>query len=140
LTDIEDKFDIDKQLTLRRRKAATRIFFGYIIVVLFIFIALSVFLNEREFFSKYPILFVAMIAGVLILSSAILFFLIIKPSDKSAISLDLMYYLNQKFDSDVQMHIIQIGERKEEMECMDRSGKYPRMFMMTIDRPIRPST
>jgi hypothetical protein len=138
LTDIEDKFDIEKQLTLRRRKAATRIFFGYLIVALLIFFALSVFLMNGEFFEKNPIVFVAMITGVLTINIIILFLFIIKPSDKSSISLDLMNYLNQKLDADMKMHIIQIEQNREEMECMDMSGKYPRMFMLTINRPMRP--
>jgi hypothetical protein len=138
LTEIEDKFDIEKQLAQRRRKSITRILFGYIIVVLLIFAALQVFLIYRGFFRRNPIFFVLLIAGVLTINIIILLLLIIKPSDKSSISLDLMNYMNQKLDAEMRMHIIEIGQTKEEMECMDMSGKYPRMFMMTINRPTRP--
>ena len=138
MTEIEDKFDIEKQLTQRRRKAITRILLGYIIVVLLIFGALQLFLINREFFREKPVFFVILIAGVLTINIIILFFFIIKPSDKSSISLDLMNYLNQKLDAEMRMHIIQIEQTKEEMECMDVSGKYPRMFMLIIDRPTRP--
>lgn len=133
--DIEDKFDIDKQLTQRRKKAANRALLGYFLVVFLIFASLAF---SFYFFKDKPEFFVAPIAIVLIINSIILFFFVIKPSDKSSINLDLMYYLNQKHGAEMKMHIIRIGQYAEEMECMDMSGKYPRMFMLLLDRPEKP--
>jgi len=132
---IEDKFDIDKQLTQRRKKAANRTLLGYVLVVFLIFAALAFSFN---FFKDKPELFVIPIAIVLMVNSVILFFFVIKPSDRSSIALDMMYYLNQKHNAEMKMHIIRIEQTTEEMECMDMSGKYPRMFMIILDRPTRP--
>ncbi len=132
---LEDKFDIEKQLALRRMKAVNRVLAGYILVVVLIFIALII---SFYFFTEKPVLFIAPIIIVLIVNSVILFFFVIKPSDKASICLDLMNFLNQKYDSEMKMHIIKIAESSEEMECMDSSGKYPRMFMFYLDRPVKP--
>lgn len=135
LGELEDRFDIEKQLAERKSKATTRTLIGYVVVVILIFGALACFVVMNEFFLDNPIFFVGLIAGVAIVNSVILLFFVIKPSDDSSICLDLMNYLNQKHDAEMKMHIISIEETKEEMEAMDMSGKYPRMFMLYLDRP-----
>ena len=139
MPDMMDKFDIDKQLAERKSKATTRILVGYSAVIFVLFIAFGLIGSFAHFFLvDHPFYFILIIVSATLINGTMLYFFIIKPSDKSSVCLDLMSVLNQKFAADMKMHILKIETFAEEMECMSMSGKYPRMFMMTLDPPDKP--